>query len=135
MRPAIVIRALSCLTLLALAAGGVSAQVETREEAVVLHGSPANCSQPATIDYAKVARKTPEHKTIEGDNVRKDSARYNLLMTKLKNRVKNACQKVAKDGGHDCVVREGDIKDERGRAVKDITDDVIAALESVSDNP
>jgi hypothetical protein len=126
---------LSLLLTAVVAAAPTAAQIDTRADAVVLHGSPANCSQPATIDYAKVARKTAEHKTIESDNVRKDSARYNLLMSRLKNRIKNACQKVAKDSGYDCVVREGDIKDEKGRSVRDVTDDVIAELESASDKP
>lgn len=128
------IEPVSLFLALALVSPSLSAQIEASSDSV-LHGSASNCSQPATIDYQKVAKRTPEHGTIRSEGVRKDSARYSLLMAQMKKRIKAACAKVAKENGYDCVVREGDVKDAKGKAVKDLTDDVVDALESVDDKP
>lgn len=119
---------------MALSNVGARAQIEASADGV-LHGSASNSSQPATIDYQRVAKQTSEHATIRTEGVRKDSARYSLLMAQMKKRIQAACAKVAKDKGFDCVVREGDVKDAKGREIKDLTDDVTAALESVDDKP
>ncbi len=109
----------------------LSAQgVETRRSAVVLFGAAGSCTQPAEIDYKKVSKKTPEYKTIRSEGVSKGSARYSILMSKMKKRIKRACRLAAQDGGNDLVVRKGDIADKRGQTVKDLSSAVISKLES-----
>ena len=123
----------AALILLALVIFGVSlvAQgVTTKRNAVVLYGSTATCSQPATIDYRKVKKATPEWRKIRSEGVRKGSARYDLLTSAMSSRIKRACKAAAEANNRDCVVRKGDITDSRGLTVKDLTSAVINVLES-----
>lgn len=108
----------------------VAQGVTTTRNALVLCGSTATCSQPATIDYKKVKKATPEWRTIRSEGVRKGSARYDLLTSAMSSRIKRAAKSAAEANGRDCVVRSGDIQDSRGLAVKDLTAAVISALES-----
>ncbi len=95
---------------------------------MVFCGSSANCTRPATIDYEKVRNATPEWQTIRGDGVRQGSARYTLLMARVSQRIATVANAVAGDRGHDLVVRAGDIADDRGQTVVDITDLVLEEL-------
>jgi hypothetical protein len=122
----IALHALACLL---LATAGV-AQIKTKHSCVVLFGSTANCSQPATIHYKKVQKATEEWKTIRSKGVRKGSARYDLLITRMNKRIKAACAAAAKAESRDVVVRKGDIKHADGLTVTDLTDAVIAELDS-----
>ena len=45
-------------------------------------------------------------------------------------RIKRASKAAAEAQSCDCVVREGDIKDQKGQSVTDLTEEVIAQLES-----
>ena len=122
--------ALGLVATLSLAVAVAAQGITTKRNAVVLYGSPTTCSQPATIDYAKVKKATPEWKTIRSKGVRKGSARYQLLISAMNNRIKRACKSAAEAAGRDCVVRKGDIKDRRGLSVKDLTQQVLPALKS-----
>lgn len=122
--------ALTLLAILMLVVAAVAQGITTKRNAVVLYGSPSTCSQPATIDYRKVKKATPEWRTIRSKGVRKGSARYDLLISAMNARIKRAAKSAAEANGRDCVVREGDIKDARGLAVKDLTKAVINGLES-----
>ncbi|MHC4851702.1 MAG: hypothetical protein ACYTF5_06750 [Planctomycetota bacterium] len=122
--------ALIVLATLMLAVVTAAQGIKTKRSAVVFYGSPTTCSQPATIDYKKVRKATPEWKTIRSEGVRKGSARYDLLISAMNSRIKRACKSAAEAAGRDCVVREGDIKDARGLSVQDLTKGVIGALES-----
>ncbi|MHC4515437.1 MAG: hypothetical protein ACYTGW_20805 [Planctomycetota bacterium] len=122
--------ALIVLATLMLAVVTAAQGIKTKRSAVVFYGSPTTCSQPATIDYKKVRKATPEWKTIRSEGVRKGSGRYDLLISAMNGRIKRACKSAAEAGGRDCVVREGDIKDARGLSVQDLTKGVIGALES-----
>lgn len=124
-------RALLAVPAILMVAIPASAQgVTTKRNAVVLYGSPATCSQPATINHQKVKKATPEWQTIRSEGVRKGSARYELLVSAMSARIKRACKSAAESAGRDCVVRQGDIKDARGLTVKDLTAAVINVLES-----
>ena len=103
--------------------------IGTRSSAMVFHGSPTNCSQPATIDHKKVRKATPEWQTIRSEGVRRGSGRYDLLISAMNSRVTRACRNAAEASGRDCVVRKGDITDRRGLSVRDLTEQVLRALE------
>jgi len=115
----------------ALPAQGIVA----KRNAMVLHGSTANTSKPATIDMEKVEKKTAEYKTIQSEGVSRGSARYQILIAKMHRRIVRASKAAAQAKGHDCVVRRGDIKDARGQTVTDLTQEVIDRLDSRSDSP
>lgn len=119
-------------------ARGISSAAQgilTRVGAVVLYGSSTNTTKPATIDYKDVEQRTPEYQTIRSEGVRKGSARYDLLVSGMKVRIKMAAVLAARAGGIDCVVRKGDIKDAQGLEVMDLTDRVIAELEARGPTP
>ena len=118
--------AITTLLTLSLAAQGVQA----KDGAVVLYGTTAKCSQPATIDLARVKKATPEWKTIRADGVQKGSARYDLLIEDMNKRIKKICEDIAKAAGKDCVIAKGGIENENGLAVADLTDQVVTKLES-----
>lgn len=119
------------LTAMALGAAPAPAQgIVAKRGATVLHGSATNTSHPATIDAKKVEKRTPEYKTIKSDGVRKGSARYEILTAKMHKRIKRASKAAAEAANCDCVLRKGDIKDNKGLDVIDLTQEVIDELES-----
>lgn len=121
---------LACLVF-GWAGAAIAAQgIEVTSNAVVLVGSPGNSSAPSTIDYDKVKKATTEWKTIRSEGVPKSSARYELLISEMNQRIKRATQSAAQAGNRDCVVRKGDVSDARGQTVTDLTDDVISKLDS-----
>lgn len=124
-----VARIVRCIAAAALTATLCLAQgVELKRSAVVLSGSDANCSHPAAVSFEKVRNATEEWQQIRSDGVREGSARYRILMNKMMQRIRAAARAAAGDAGLDLVVRKGDISDDRGLTVEDITDDVIDAL-------
>lgn len=111
--------------------GAAHAQgVELRSAATVWSGNASTCSQPATVRFDAVRDATPEWKTIKSEGVKKGSARYSLLITEMNDRIRAACQKIAEDEAKDCVVNSGDIRNENGLRVVDVTDAVVRRLES-----
>lgn len=123
---------LALAAVLAFALAGTAQGVVMKSSGVVLCGSASNCTQPAQIDIKKVAKVTPEYKTIKSEGVPKGSARYDILVAQMIKRIKGACSDVAKAEGKDCVVRNGDIEQANGLAVTDLTDKVIEKVESSS---
>ena len=114
---------------IALLAGAVSAQVTLKRGAVVFHGSAANTTAPATIDWEKVRGVTVEWQKIEAEGIPEKSAHGKQLIRKMNQRVREAVRSVASDESCDLVVREGDIADDQGRSVSDLTDLVITKVE------
>jgi hypothetical protein len=104
--------------------------IEVKSDALVLVGSAGNTTKPASIQLDKVRKATPEAKTIRSEGVAKGSARYELLMSEMNQRIKAAAERAAQSGGHDCVVSSKDITDDKGMRVVDLTDKVIEQLES-----
>ena len=107
-----------------------SAQVTLKRKAVVYIGSAANTSAPATVDEKKVRASTPEWQKIERDGIDPDSARGKQLITKMNQRIRKAVKAVADSESRDMVTRKKDMKDDRGRAVVDLTDQVVAEIEA-----
>jgi len=99
-----------------------------KKDAQVLFGSPAYCSQPATIELAKVRAATRQGQTIEEEGLRPGTARYRLLFAQMHKLVIAACAETARDVGFDLVVRSGDIRDAGGRNVGDMTKQLIKNL-------
>lgn len=107
----------------------LSAQgVVTQKGAAQLYGSASNTTKPATIRFDDVEKKTPEYATIKSEGVRKGTARYELLTAQMHKRISRAVKTVAEAKGHDFVARHGDIKDERGLHVADLTDAVVEQI-------
>jgi Skp family chaperone for outer membrane proteins len=113
---------------LLISAACALAQVELKSDAVVFFGSASNTSAPATIDEQRVREATPEWKTIQSEGVRRGSARYRLLMAEMDKRIRDAARNAASSSSKDLVVRKGDIDDDQGKTVADLTSDVIANL-------
>ena len=106
----------------------VPAGVDIRGDAKVFYGSSASTTQPATLDYGKVKKKTPEWKKIQSEGVRPGSARYQLLIADMHARLRRICKKVAPAEGCDFVVDEDGLDDANGLPVSDLTDAVIDEL-------
>ena len=121
---------LVCL-LLTVAAPG---QVELRNGASALHGSASNSTAPASIDFRKVKKATPEYQTIRSEGVAKGSARHALLTSKMHERIRAACREVAQTEGNDCVVKKRDVENDNGHTVTDATKAVVAAIEADADS-
>lgn len=100
--------------------------VELTASAVTFYGSAANCTRPAVIDYVQVRDQTPEWRTIRREGVSPGSARYNLLVAEMDQRIKAAVAKAARQQGCDLVVRQGDIAADHGLPVSDLTAAVLA---------
>jgi Skp family chaperone for outer membrane proteins len=91
-------------------------------------GSAAFCTRPATIDAAVVAAATPEWREMQRDGVQDGSARHALLKSRMHERIVAACKRVAQAEGCDLVVRSGDIADNRGLPVVDLTAPLLRGL-------
>ena len=111
-----------------------ASQVDLRNGASPLHGSGSNSTAPASINFAKAKKATPEYQTIRSEGVSKGSARYALLTSKMHARIRAACRKVAESDGHDCVVKARDIEDDHGHSVTDVTGAVVDAIEADADS-
>lgn len=113
----------------ALSPAATAQGVDLERSAVVLSGSDANCSRPATIDFGKVRKATDQWKEIRRDGVRPGSARYQILINKMMQEIRAAADAASSQEGVDLVVREGDISDAKGLDVEDLTDEVISNLD------
>ena len=102
--------------------------VTLSQTATTYFGSSYNCSRPAVINAALVEQNTPEGQTITRQRIRRGSARYQLLREALHDRVCQSVSLIAKTRQLDLVVRQGDILDNRGLKVVDVTDDVVNIL-------
>lgn len=123
------------LALVTLASAAFAQGIDLKSGAMVLYGSASNTSHPGTIDMKKVERETPEYKTMKSEGVRKGSARYEILIAKMHKRIKAAAKSAATAETRDCVVRKGDIRDENGLDVVDLTQETIDRLESSDVTP
>ncbi|MBL8730559.1 MAG: hypothetical protein JNM25_19230 [Planctomycetes bacterium] len=125
LQPAPVLRSL--FVSLCLAASLVC-QVTLKRGAVVFHGSASNTSAPATIQEAKVREATREWQKIQADGIDPDSAQGKQLIAQMNGKIRDAVKAAATAEGRDMVARKGDIADQQGHDVVDLTDKVIAQL-------
>ena len=116
------------VAILVLAAFALGQGVDVKPGAHVLFGSHAATSRPASIDFKRVSRATPEWKTIRAESVQQGSGRYDLLIAEMNKRIRRAVIQVAEAEKRDCVIRRRDIKDARGLTVQNVTKAVIRQL-------
>ena len=112
------------LSALLLCAALVGQGVQLKADAQVLYGAAAKCSQPASVDFCRLKKLTPEWKLIKSEGVDRGSARYDLLMEDLNKRIKRLVADAAKTAGKDCVLRKGDIENANGLTVVDLTEQI-----------
>lgn len=123
--PKILSQAAAFLVLTALA----SAQgVVLKQGGLVLFGSAAVCSRPASIDFLRVRKATPEWKTIRAQGVPEGSGRYALLIAGMNERIRTAVSEVAEEQKRDCVFRKRDLKRANGLSVTNLTRMVLDSL-------
>ena len=116
------------LVALALALAPATAQVVVKKGAVILHGSAANTSAPATVEMQKVKEATPEWKKIQSEGIDTTSAHGKQLLAEMHNRIREAVKAVAEAESRDMVARKDDITDNKGRDVVDLTAKVVTKL-------
>lgn len=121
---------LSCLFATAVRGQGI----EVKADATVLFGTTATCTKPASVEWKKVRKETPEWQTIKSEGVKKGTARYSLLISEMTQRLKRHAKAVAQTHGYDCVVCKDDIDDAKGLDVDDATKRVVKLLESENED-
>lgn len=83
---------------------------------------------PALIESTKVMETIPAIKTIQNDGIKKDTARWFVLMNEANQQFQKAIKSVAKDGGYDLIGEVGSVSG--SRTIANITDTVIAAAKN-----
>ena len=88
--------------------------------------NPRQVNHPARLDYKQVLRATPEMKDLVRRNINPRSAEGQILRQRAVDRVRRASSLVMHSHGHCSVWKRISHRD--GRAVKNLTDEVIATL-------
>jgi hypothetical protein len=110
-------------------ASAISAQgVVLKPRGLVLFGSAAVTTSPASVDFMRVVKATPEWSTIRTQGVREGSGRYNLLLTTMNQRLRKVVARIAEAHGCDCVFRTRDLKESNGLRVVNLTKAVLGSL-------
>ena len=128
-----------CRLLFVLAASAPMAQarsgIRVSDPDKVILGQAGQCVKPAQVDYKKLQEATPEFRTIRDEGVEKGTARYELLVRKMTQRLREIIKDLAADKGYDCVVMKGSVKDPQGLTVVDITNEALEKLETDGGGP
>lgn len=106
-------------------AGEAGAKVLDRSK--VYFGQPDAFTAPAVIEAAKVMETLPAMKAIDSENVKKNSARWFLLMHEASQQFHKALKAVGKDQGYDLIAEVGSVSS--GQTIPNATDAVIKAAE------
>lgn len=85
--------------------------IQLAANSVHLYGSETVAARPATIEWDVLTKETPEHRTIRAEGIRPGTARHELLVSKMLDRIRLACRTMAETEGYDCVVRAEDVAD------------------------
>jgi hypothetical protein len=109
-------------------AGEGGARVVDRTK--VYYGLPDSFSSPAVIECSKVMDTLPAMKTIDGEGVKKNSARWFLLVNEANQQLHKALKSVGKDQGYDLFAEVGAVTS--GQTVPNATDAVIKAAEKTN---
>jgi hypothetical protein len=83
-------------------------------------------SHPAKVNYSRLLQATPEMKKIRNEGIDPSSAKGSQLRKAAVDRVRKACNTVSQSNGH-CSVWKN-VRHRDGRAVSDITSDVLRLL-------
>jgi len=76
-------------------------------------------TNPAKVDYEKLMSATAEMKELKREGIKRDSARGQTLVTKARDKVRQASKAVMNEKGHCSVWKK--ITHKKGTAVTDIT--------------
>ena len=106
--------------------GGAQEQgIVLRPDADILFGSPSICNRPATVDLDQLRASTPEWQKIQRDSIDRGSARYALLVDKMRTGLKARIQSAAMARDIDLVVAADDIVESNGLMIVDLTAEVL----------
>jgi hypothetical protein len=95
--------------------------VTLKNGADVLMGAAMTSTRPAVVDMDRLRATTTEWQTIQRENVPRGSARYQLLMDSMRKSLQRRIRLAAVANNIDLVVRAGDIADDQGLRVVDLT--------------
>lgn len=102
--------------------------VVLKPRGLVLFGSVAVSTSPASVDFMLVVKATDEWRTIRRQGVREGSGRYDLLLSRMNQRLRKVIAQIAEDQGRDCVFRTRDLKESNGLPVVNLTKAVLRVL-------
>ncbi len=117
------------LALLVPSAMATSIPADQVDAQSIYVGNPANFEIPASVNYEKVVKATPEFKELRKMKIDKGSAQYWILVSRASEHAVRAIKNVAGDGGYD-LVGEKDYLAELTPAIaaEEITDKVLTAI-------
>ncbi|MFN0207426.1 MAG: hypothetical protein ACKVS6_14065 [Planctomycetota bacterium] len=116
------------LTIFAFTAYAAADSFKVIDRTKVYFGLADAFVSPAVIESSKVMETIPAIKTIQNDGIKKDTARWFVLMNEANQQFQKAIKSVAKDNGYDLVSEVGSVSG--SRTIKNITDSVIAAAKN-----
>jgi hypothetical protein len=111
-----------------LVAGEAALKVLDRTK--VYYGLADAFTAPAVVEAAKVMETLPAMKTIEGEGLKKNSARYFMLLNEANQQFQKAIKAVAKDQSYDLLAEVGAVTGPK--AIPNATDQVIKAAEKTN---
>ncbi|MBI3820127.1 MAG: hypothetical protein HY286_15645 [Planctomycetes bacterium] len=91
-------------------------------------GSADAFTSPAVVESSKVMEILPAMKTIKDESVKKDSARWFILVNEANQQFQKALKAVAKEHSYDLVAEVGSVTGPK--AITDATDLAIAAAKN-----
>jgi hypothetical protein len=116
------------LSLVATATLAAADSFKVTDRSKVYHGLSDAFASPAVIESSKVMETLPAIRTLQDDNVKKNSAKWYVLMNEANQQFQKAVKAVAKDGGYDLVAEVGAVSG--SRAISNVTDAVITAAKN-----
>ncbi len=118
------------LGLSGLALASYSIPQESIDEQRIFYGSALNFAQPASVDYQKVVRSTPEYNEIRDKRIENGTARYWILMSEASNHAVQLISSVGKESDYDIIVANGYLEGlEEPIETVDVTELVLKKLE------
>lgn len=102
---------------------------EVRQKAGVYFGDAADFSRPAALEAVRVFDRIPEYQEIKQRRLPPNDPEYGILLEKANKRFFRAVCKTAKRDGWDLVAEVGAVVDRSGQPLRDITLEVVRAVE------
>lgn len=113
---------------LSVTAFAFSESFRVTDRTKVYYGMADAFSAPAVVEASKVMETLPAMKTIKEDSIKKESARWFVLVNEANQQFQKALKSVAKDNSYDLIAETGAVTGPK--AITDVTDLVIKATES-----
>ncbi len=117
---------LPVLSMLLLAgAAWAAADYRVVDRSKVYHGLADSFSSPATVVSTRVFDTLPAMKKIEEEKVKRDTARWHVLIKEANEQFQKALKTVSKENEYDLIAEEGAVTG--SKAIPNVTDQAIAA--------